>query len=528
MKGALLEIDTSAAAGPELSGTPSENGFGRKRLTINTLSSLAYFVLLMGVGLWYTPFMLHRVPEELYGLVPLATSLTSHMTVIMTMITGPVCRYVSAEFQRGDVELANSTLNSFVFGGLKLVALMAVVVVIFVAVLPVSVPRGHEMTARLLFFSIGFAFLISSMSSCFEVGYWITHRFEIKNLVEILVLLIRNGSVVILFALFQADIWQIAAAALLAAVVQLATTYSMWRHLAPGLRIDRHCQTPERKGLIYSVGRWLILVHVGNQLLMSTDLFLINRYFGTVDNTKYGIALLAATIIRSIFSSLGLILVPAMVTVEATQTKQDLVSATGRALRMFGSLAAHATGILAGLSLPVLTIWIKKPWVAEVAPLMTFTLFIVTLEVFVVPLTALLIDTGRIKRFAIGSVTAGVVALILAVILLETTNLHFYAIAIPFAIAAFLRHGLFNPILAANGLETSWYTFMQSVLPLLLRFAFTIAVARLVGDWLKPDGILPLLGCMVLAAVVVLPLSIAALPRDDRRVLLNFALPRIA
>lgn len=506
---------------------PVEGGFGRKRLTINTLSSLVYFVLLMGVGLWYTPFMLHLVPEHIYGLVPLATSLTSHMTVVMTMITGPVCRYVSADYQRGDVELANATLNSFLFGGLKIVAILSVLVLAFAALLPVSVPAGHETAARVLFLSIGFSFLITSMSSCFEVGYWVTHRFEIKNIVEIAVLLIRNLTVVLLFALYTPDIWQIAAAALLAAVFQLATTFGMWKKLAPQLRIDRRCQTAERKSLIYSVGRWLIVVHIGNQLLMSTDLFLINRYFGTVDNTKYGIALLAATIVRSVFSSLGLILVPAMVTVEATQSKKELVAATGRALRMFGSLGAHATGILAGLALPVLTIWIKKPWVGEVAPLMIFTLFVVTLEISVVPLTALLIDADRIKRFAIGSLSTGVVSLCTAIVLLQTTSLHYYAIAIPFALAAFFRNGVYNPILATRQLETPWYSFVQSLLPLLLRFGVTIAVAHEIGNWMQPVNLPSLLGCMLLSAAIVLPFSIAALPREDRTALFQFALPRL-
>jgi O-antigen/teichoic acid export membrane protein len=523
LKPGLLGVESNAKT-----AATAESGLGRKRLTINTLSSLVYFTLLMAVGLWYTPFMLQRIPENLYGLVPLATSLTGHMVVIMTMITGPVCRYVSADFQRGEIELANATLNSFVFGGIKLVAILLLLLLVFVAFLPVSVPAGHETMARILFFSIGASFLISSMSSCFEVGYWVTHRFELKNLVEILVLLLRNGAVVALLYFFSADIWQIAAAALLAAAFQISMTYALWKRLAPGLRIDRHCQTEERKELIYSVGRWLIVSHIGSQLMLSTDLFLINRYFGTVDNTKYGIALLAATILRSVFSALGLILVPAMVTIEATRTKEALVSATARTMRVFGSIAAHATGILAGLALPVLTVWIKKPWVAEVAPFMTVTLWMVTFEISVMPLMALLIESERIKRFALGSLFSGIFAVGLAFVLLETTNLHLYAVCIPFALGTFLRHGLFNPILAAQGLRGSWHAFVRNTAPTFARFILTLIAARLIAAWLQPADLPGLLASMLLTAAAVLPAAFGTLPREDRQVLLKFVTPRFA
>lgn len=523
MRGVLLETDTKTV---QAERPAVESGFGRKRLTINTLSSLIYFTLLMGIGLWYTPFMLHRVPEHIYGLVPLATSLTSHMVVIMTMITGPVCRYVSADLLRGDIELANSTFNSFVFGGLKIIAILASLVVLFSVILPISVPEGHETSARLLFLAIGLSFLISSMSSCFEVGYWVTHRFEIKSLVDILVLVVRNGSVVALFYFYQPDIWQIAMAAMAAAVFQLVANYGIWKKLAPQLRIDRKAQTPERKALIYSVGRWLIMSHLGNQLLLSTDLLLVNRYFGTIGNTKYGIVLLAATIVRSIFASMGLILVPALVTLESTQSSQQLVAATSRAVRMFGSIAAHATGIIAGLTMPLLTIWIKKPWVPEVAPLSIFILLAVTFEICMIPLTALLIAPERIARYAIASFATGSAAVILAIVLLQTTDLQFYAVAISFCLFAIVKNGLFNPILAARGLNTSWYEFAILGIPIVIRFCMTMLLANTIGNWIEPASPMSLLWCMVLTALISLPLSMMTLPKEDRAIVFRFVIPK--
>jgi O-antigen/teichoic acid export membrane protein len=527
-----VELEVSGQNGIELpvagiSDSPSAvgSGFGRRRLTINTASNIGYYILLLLIGLWYTPFMLHRIPESVYGLVPLATSFTSHLVIITTMITGPVCRYVSADLARGDLELANATFNSFLFGGLKIMGALALVVLAFCIILPVRVPAGHEMVARFLFAAIGFSFLCSAISSCFEIGYWVNHRFEIRSMLETAVIVLRNGVVVVLLYFFEADVWQIAVAAVAASVFQLAGTYTACRRLAPQLRIDYRAQTAERKKMIYSVGRWLMLAHGGNQLLLSTDLILINRFFGTVENTKYGVLLLSATIVRSIFSSLGLVLVPAMTAAEAQETAEGLAVITARAMRIFGGMVAHVTGILCGVALPLLTIWIHKDWVAEIAPLAFFVLLGLCFELSAVPLTSLLIAPERIARYGVSSIVFGIVAVGTAALLLQNTDLHFYAVAISFSVAMIIRNGLVNAVLAADGLPVRWYRFAILGVPMTLRFVGSAVAAHLAAAWIQPTNVFSLAGCVALAVAVVIPLSFLGLPKADRDTLIAFVLP---
>ena len=521
-------MDTSETIPTKGPNAIASLGLSRRRLTINSAATVSNYVLLMVIGLWYTPYMLHRIPESVYGLVSLATSLTNYLVIVMSMISGPVGRYVTADLSRGDIAGANATFNSFFFGGAKIVSVLVVVVLAFCMFLPINVPAGYEGRARLLFGSIGISLLVSSYSNCFDTAYWATNRFEIRSMLDIAALLLRNGVVVVLFLFTTPDIWQISVAVIVTTVFQFVMVYNVWKRLTPELHIDRKAQTPERRKLIYSIGRWLMGSYVGNQLLMSSDLFLINRYFGSADNAKYGVLLLWASIVRSVFSSIGLILQPSLVALEATESAQNMVAVTSRAIRAIGTLAAHATGVLAGLALPLLTIWIKKPWVSEVAPLTAIILLPLCFELSSIPLTSLLIAEERIRKTAIFSIATGFSSVVVSLILLNTTHLGFYAVALPIAACSMLRYGLCYNILATQGLHDKWYRFVGMEIPMTIRFFATAAVAYGLGYWLQPTSIYAILTCFVLTAIIVLPLSFLALPKSDRQMMGHFLRPKVA
>ena len=502
-----------------------ESGFGKKRLTINTVASSVYYVLMVLVGVLYTPYMLQRVPEAVYGLVPLATSLTSHLGIVMVIIGGPVCRYVTVELSKGDLAAANATFNSFFFGGAKIIGLLMIVVVAFCAYLPINVPAGYELKARFLFAAIGFSSMLFTLSSTFDTGYWATNRFEIRSIVDSVAMVLRNLTVVALFTFTKPDIWQISVAVILAAFVHILLNYQAWKRLVPQLRLDPAAQTPERKKLIYSVGQWLMVSTLGNQLLMSCDLFLINRFFGTTDNTKYGILLLLATIVRSVFVSLGQLLIPSLVVMEVTADRQRMIDVTTRTMRLSGAMVAHAGGTMTGFAAPLLYLWIKKPWVVEIAPLAGIILLPLCFEILCQPLTSMLIAQERVSRFAKISVACGLTAVIAALVLLATTELHFYAVALAIASVTIVRHGILNPMLAASGTGAPWYTFARTGIPMTARFALSTAVSYAIAQWMPPSSI-PMLGLCALASLLIaLPPSVSCLPYEDRAII--FRLTRL-
>jgi O-antigen/teichoic acid export membrane protein len=482
-------------------------GLEHRRFTINAIAGTANYVLMMAVGIWYTPFMLAHLPESVYGLIPLATSLTNYLSVIMTMISGSVSRYVTADLSRGDVEAANATFNSFVFGGLKLLGVLFAGVFLFCYYLPLRVPPGYEQKASWLFAAILGSFLINSYGSCFETAIWASNRFEIRSMIDIAAMVVRNGSVVLLFMLTSPDLWQVAVAVPLAAVFQITLQYFAWKRLTPELRIDSTAQTPEKQKLIYSVGAWMLIAHIGNQLLLSTDLLLVNRYFGTIFNAKYGVIILWSTVLRSLFSTLGFLILPSLVAYEATGELTTVVALVTKSVRLMGMMISTVTGVLCGLSLPILSAWLQKPWVDEVAPITWFILIPLTFEVSIISLSTILIAPERVRKFSLTSAATGVSTVILSLLLLNYTEWGIYGIALSSGCMSLLRNAILYCVQATSGLPVPWYHFLRLHWPQMLRFGGAAGLAALAGFVIHPVSRISVILTVAGVVTILIPIS---------------------
>jgi O-antigen/teichoic acid export membrane protein len=86
-----------------------------QRFSGNLLSNIAYFVLNIIIGLALVPFFLDTLGEAAYGLIPLATSLTGYVTIVIDAINSAVTRFLTVDLQRSDLERASETFNTAVF-----------------------------------------------------------------------------------------------------------------------------------------------------------------------------------------------------------------------------------------------------------------------------------------------------------------------------------------------------------------------------------------------------------------------------
>lgn len=499
----------------------ARQGLTRRRFSINTAASLVNYGFQILVGIWYTPYMLAKLPEQVYGIIPLTTAFLQYMLLLMTSLSASIGRYVTADLSRGDIRAANATFNGFFFGGLKLIAGLAAGIALFCIVLPIRVPPGFEGEARFLAAAVFGSSLLMGFSNCFDTAIWATSRIELRHMIESAAIVVRNGGVVILFALTAPSIWQVGAAVIAAAVLYTMALFVVWKKLTPELRIDHSAITEETKGIIYTTGRWVLLANLATALLMSSDLIVINRFYDTAEGAKYAVVLLWVSVVRSTFTGLLSALTPSLVALEARKDHDYLLSLISRSIRISGALVAHSAAILAGMSLPILTVWLKKPWVAEAAPVAWLLLLPLSFEIsFSSLMPAILTTKDRVRSQALVSFAVAVLGVAAAVVLVKTTGLGLYAVALGAGCASIARYAIVNPLQATVGFEGVARTyFLRQGLPILLRFAFTAAVTQVVANWMQPNSYLNLAFCALVASALTLPLSVLLLPEGDRAAL---------
>jgi O-antigen/teichoic acid export membrane protein len=106
----------------EFNPTPYDIRF-TQRFSGNLLSNIVYFILNVIIGLALVPFFLDTLGEAAYGLIPLATSITSYVTLLIDAVNTSVSRFLTIDLHRGDVENANRTFNTSLFGTLAIIIL---------------------------------------------------------------------------------------------------------------------------------------------------------------------------------------------------------------------------------------------------------------------------------------------------------------------------------------------------------------------------------------------------------------------
>src|SRR5262249_24646763 len=94
------------------------------RFALNLVSNVAQLVLTMIVGAWYVPFLVRRLGPAAYGLIPLASSITSYMALITLALNSAVSRYLTIAIEQQDHERANLIFNTSFWGNLGLTLLL--------------------------------------------------------------------------------------------------------------------------------------------------------------------------------------------------------------------------------------------------------------------------------------------------------------------------------------------------------------------------------------------------------------------
>ena len=150
--------------------TPATRGFAAQ-LPRNLAANIAYFLVNIVIGILLVPYFIDTLGVAAYGLIPLATSITGYVAIVVQSLNTSVTRFLTVDLQREDYAAANKTFNTSLFGLTAVILLMVPVILVVAYFAPsiFNVPEGQETGAVLLFLGVSAAFLIRSWSGNFTV-----------------------------------------------------------------------------------------------------------------------------------------------------------------------------------------------------------------------------------------------------------------------------------------------------------------------------------------------------------------------
>lgn len=477
------------------------------QLPRNLAANIAYFLVNIVIGIVLVPYFISALGVAAYGIIPLATSITGYVAIVVQSLNTSTSRFLTVDLQRGDYVRANRTFNTALFGLTAVILLMVPIVLVVALYAPLlfNVPAGQENGAIMLFLGVSAAFLIRSWSGNFTVQLFAFNRLDLQNIVNLVNILIQTGLIVLLFTVFGPDLALVGGAYLIGAIVASLVSIAFARKVCPQLRSSINSFDRSRIRDLGGMGWWVIINDIGSLLFLQIDLIIVNLLFGDTSAGEYAIALQWVILLRAVAGVLSGVLTPTMFSYFARGETESLIRITKSAVKLLGLAIALPVGLVCGLAPQLLTVWVGEGF-TFLAPLMIVLTIHLTINLAVLPLFSINVAYNKVRIPGILTFFMGFGNLALAIALPLLTGWGYYGIAVAGAIVLTLKNALFTPWYATRVLKVNSHTFTGSMLPGVAATALIIITAIILGMVLPLDALAMLMmtGSIITVAYIVM------------------------
>lgn len=434
----------------------------RRNFVLNVASNIAYIVLNTIITLWYTPFLIHNLGIAAYGMIPLANSLVNFVTVLSDGLNVAINRFLVIDLNRLDENAANQTFNTALIASVLLVSMLLLPGVIIAWFFPFlfQVLPNMENSSRLLFGAVILTDFMAILGSSFAVSTMALHRFDLRNIVRGLAVVLRSGLVVLLFSILPPQIWHIAAGYVVAATIIIFGDWLLWRKLTPQLHVKPNFFNLSRLKALMGLGGWAVVNQLGALLFLNIDLMVVNYFFGIDLTGRYGTILIFATLIHTLASAVGSVLSPAIGGYYARGDFVGLRHLASQASKLMGLGLAIPIGLLCGFGQPLLKLWLGSEFI-DLNFLLIALVGHLSVNLATRPLLYVLTSYNKVRIQGILTIILGIINIGFASSLAYWGGWGITGVAIAGAITWTVKNLLLLSVYSAIVMGLPWKTFFR-------------------------------------------------------------------
>jgi len=509
--------------------SPTNTRSLKNQLPLNLVGNIAYFLVNIIIGLLLVPYFISTLGVAAYGIIPLATSITGYVAIVITSLNSSVSRFLTVDLQKGDYAAANRTFNTSFFGLSAIIALMIPVIIIISIYIPLvfNIPAGESSDVTFLFLGVCTAFLIRSWNGNFTVQLFACNRLDLQNVVNIVTLVSQTILIVIFFTLFGPNLVFIGEAYIFGAIIASSIAIVLAKRVCPHLSISIHSFDRSRVRDLCGMGGWVVVNQIGTLLFIQIDLIVVNLLFGATSAGEYAIALQWVVLLRSISGVLSGVLTPVVLTFYAKRQTEALIQITRSAVKLMGLAMALPIGLVCGFASQLLTVWVG-PEFSFLAPLMIILTVHLVINLAVLPIFSINIAYNQVRFPGIVSLLMGLGNFALAIILSVYTNWGYYGVAVAGAIVLTLKNTFFTPWYATRVLNINVHTFTRSMIPGIGAVLFIGIFAIIIRFFFPLNTLVGLVAAGTIITIFYLGiLWIVGLSKSERNLLTTYLPKRI-
>jgi len=496
-----------------------------KQFRSNLISNILFFGVNIAIGIALVPYFKDTLGIAAYGLIPLATSVTSYVMLMINSLNSSVARYLTIDLQRKEYDKANITFNTAFFGISRIIIILIPVALVVAWFVPdIFNTPDIARTSIFILFSLVFG---SALLGIFRGNYMATlfakNRLDYRNWINILNVVVQVGLIVVFFSIYPPDLIYVGVAYFIAAILSLILAVFYSHKICPEIKLKSH---KYHSRLFYDISRtafWLIITDVGVLLCTNCGIIVVNLLFGAETAGEYAIVVTWNTLMRSISTGIfGTLFTPLFYSYYAQGDISGLINISKRTTKLLTIVIALPLAFTCVFAPQLLTLWVGAE-MAHLSGLMWLLVAYLIVVLPTLPIYSILVAFNKVRVAGIVTCITGFTNLTLAFTLPHIGGLGVYGVGLAESLVLSARCITFVPWYIAYVIKAPLTTYVRAMIPGICCFTILAASGYAITSIiLIPSSVLLLLGiglCVSLIYLIVVFLFV--LNAEDVNVILS-------
>lgn len=467
------------------------------------IANTCSFVFATAISFFLTPYITKNVGIEAYGLVGLANSIISYVTLFTAALNSMASRFIIIEIHRNEFRKANEYFSSVLIANTIIALLLTIPSIWLIFNLDlINVSRSLIFDAQITFSIIIISFFFSLIGSFFGVVLYAKNilykgsfRTMESNIIRIILILL-------LFSYLDTRIFYVALATFIANIYPILWNVRYTRRLLPELKVSVSSFSFRSIKELVSSGIWNSVTKLSHILLDGLDLILCNTFIGGVMTGNVAVAKTLPGLFIALIAVLSDSFFPQFLEYYSKKMKDALLTSINQSVNILSSISGICLSILIIFSEDFYRLWLPEQDAHLLSILTTLSLGTILISCCIYSLYSVFALTNKVRTNSMVMVASGILSITITFICLKTTDWGVYAIVGVSSAVGILRNLCFTPIYAAKCLGLPLGYFYRRIILNLLNVALMLIVASIFRHFLPVATWLHFLINFLLVAII--------------------------
>ena len=488
------------------------------------ITNLIRILVMALLGLMMVPYYIDEFGMAIYGILPLATSLTTYVLIASDSLASSFSRYMIIAIQSGDDEKANITYSSAIIGMAKVIMKVIPIVILISVFAPYIFQIGPAaiLDVQLLFAMVLLSSLVISFTSCLHSVFYSKNNLYTLYYIRSVHAVLQAGLVIIFFFAFGPNLVLVGASYLISSMIYLVWTWITVRFICPSLHVSRKMYDKKLLSEMTGLGFWAMVSTIGALMFIQTSLILVNLYMGAEIESEFSIVVNIISMLNTTCMALTAAGEPLIYKYYNEGNREMLLNTLSLFTKFVGLIIVFPIAYICIFTPQVLDVWIGHEYD-----------FIVPMSRVMVPaniavcsmhiLNCLYLVQSKLKQVAVMTCILGLLNVILACTLLAVMQDPIGA-SIAWAIAILALNAVFMPIFAAKIMGFRILTFIKPIVICYAVFFLLFAAGEVINRyWEMPSSFFWVVSTVMLGFIVYsILIFFITLNRHEKGIVLTY------